>query len=93
MSVSEIARKIQRVYAKRFGRVDGVSVEMDYRRYYVARSYHSGARQEKRTEDEKYTRKYSAQLMYGDKCLADASSKESFDEAIIKLAEQLEVVL
>lgn len=93
MHASEVAQQIQRIYAKRFGQMDCVSVAMNYRRYYTSPLPSERRAQKTRTEEEKYKREWSARLMYGDTCLAEVRSKESFDDATIKLAQQLDVRL
>lgn len=91
MDVSEIARRIEKTYSRRFGNTERVRVQLSYRRYYVSPipSMHG----KERTEEEKYEREYDAALMLRDSCLARVSSKISFDESIAKLAQQLEVKL
>ena len=81
MCVSQMARKIEEVYYKRLNS-SNVAVCMKFRRYYTMPDGHG-----------RYEYEYSARLMYEDRSLTLVTSKDGFEEALIELANQLEVAL
>jgi len=78
VNITELATKIMQIYQKRLSGKDSVQV-----RFIVSSDRAPG--------HDLFAPQYDARLVFRDSILSIASSKNSFEEALVKLAENLDI--